>query len=450
MAQAGTTKRVAIDSASKRGRLSPRRNPYWQACGAQRGGLSLGYRKPEKGPGAWISRLIRDKHRDEYRLGEADDAGAGPGALTYAAAVTAALAWAERLGSARMEGATVKDATVTLRAAVADYVAERKARSARYGRDAETRLDKHLLSGERLARKPLAALTERDLTEWARGLAGLSAASVARLLNDTKAALNRAWEHHHRVLPAGWRDTVARGLKRLQVGGVAAAEPSHHRVALTDADVRRLVEAAIAVDPDGDFGRLVAVLAATGARLSQIAKMRVADVQGGPEPRLMVPASAKGRSGMGKRSHQPVPVGQDVAALLAPTMAGRAGHEVLLTKWRWRQQHGDEASGRAPEWVRDSRVAWGHAAEVTRAWRRALTAAELPPEVTPYRLRDASIIRGLRAGLPVRLVAQLHDTSAAMIEKHYTSYIADALSEVARRAVVPLAPTKVASLRVAS
>jgi hypothetical protein len=36
----------------------------------------------------------------------------------------------------------------------------------------------------------------------------------------------------------------------------------------------------------------------------------------------------------------------------------------------------------------------------------------------------------------VRLVAQIHDTSAAMIEKQYASHIADALSEVARRAAV--------------
>ncbi len=449
-ARAKAARAVAMDSPSKRSRLAPRRNPYWQTCGPQRGGLCLGYRKAEKGPGAWIVRRICDKQRDEGRLGEADDAGAQPGALPYAAAVTAAIAWGERLGAARADAGRVVHAPITLRAAVAAYVAERKARSARHGRDAETRLAKHLLSVERLARKPLAALTERDLADWARGLAGLSGASVARLLNDTKAALNHAWGHHHRMLPAGWRDVVARGLKRPNGAGSPAGEASHHRLALTDADIRRLVEAAAAVDPAGDFGRLVVVLAATGARLSQAAKLRVADVQGGTDPRLMIPTSAKGRPGTSKRSHQPVPVGHDVVAMLQPAMTGRGGHDLLLMKWRLRQEAGDKAADRAPAWMQDSRVAWDHAAELSRPWRRALAVAGLPAEVTPYRLRDASIIRGLRAGLPVRLVAQIHDTSAAMVEKHYASHISDALSEVARRAVVPIAPARAVPLRAVS
>jgi hypothetical protein len=58
--------------------------------------------------------------------------------------------------------------------------------------------------------------------------------------------------------------------------------------------------------------------------------------------------------------------------------------------------------------------------------------------IVPYAFRHSSIVRGLRAGLPVRLVAVLHDTSSAMIEKHYSAYIIDAMDELAARAVVPL------------
>jgi len=56
-----------------------------------------------------------------------------------------------------------------------------------------------------------------------------------------------------------------------------------------------------------------------------------------------------------------------------------------------------------------------------RDWRRAAEAAGLPAAIIPYALRHSSIVRGLRAGLPIRLVAALHDTSVAMIERHYTS-----------------------------
>ena len=38
------------------------------------------------------------------------------------------------------------------------------------------------------------------------------------------------------------------------------------------------------------------------------------------------------------------------------------------------------------------------------------------------------------------LVAALHDTSVAMIEKHYSHWIVDGLEEMAAAAVVPLVP----------
>jgi hypothetical protein len=62
------------------------------------------------------------------------------------------------------------------------------------------------------------------------------------------------------------------------------------------------------------------------------------------------------------------------------------------------------------------------------------------PDVIPYALRHSSIVRGIRANLPIRLVAALHDTSVEMIERHYSRWIVDGLEEMAARAVVPLAP----------
>ena len=62
------------------------------------------------------------------------------------------------------------------------------------------------------------------------------------------------------------------------------------------------------------------------------------------------------------------------------------------------------------------------------------------PDAIPYSLRYSSIVRGIRANLPIRLVAALHDTSVPMIERHYGRWIADGLEELAARAVVPLVP----------
>ena len=48
-----------------------------------------------------------------------------------------------------------------------------------------------------------------------------------------------------------------------------------------------------------------------------------------------------------------------------------------------------------------------------------------PAEVTMYALRHSSIVRMLLRNIPIRLVASLHNTSVAMIEKHYSKYITE-------------------------
>lgn len=72
-----------------------------------------------------------------------------------------------------------------------------------------------------------------------------------------------------------------------------------------------------------------------------------------------------------------------------------------------------------------------------RPWHTVCEKLELA-EVVPYALRHSSIVRGLRAGLPIRLVASNHDTSVQMIERHYARYIADGLEELSAKAVIPL------------
>jgi integrase len=215
---------------------------------------------------------------------------------------------------------------------------------------------------------------------------------------------------------------------------------------LSDADVRRVVEAAWRVDTagewGGDLGRLILLLAATGSRFSGIVRLRVADVQSA-QSRIMVPVSHKG-SGRKAVTNIGVRIGEDVLAALRPAIAGRHGTEILLLRPRWRRvgfdQH--EKAGRA---------AWGDSAQLNKLWAAILKAAEMPADLVPYCLRHSGIVRALGAGLPIRLVAALHDTSSSMIEAHYAAYIVDALDEIAARAVVPLmAPASKALRRVGS
>ncbi len=83
-----------------------------------------------------------------------------------------------------------------------------------------------------------------------------------------------------------------------------------------------------------------------------------------------------------------------------------------------------------------------------RPWRKTLESAGVP-YVKPYALRHSSIVRMLRKGIPVRIVAGLHDTSVAMIEKHYSAYILDMADELARQAIVSLTTAAPTPLRAA-
>lgn len=204
---------------------------------------------------------------------------------------------------------------------------------------------------------------------------------------------------------------------------------------LSDTQVACLLKAAREIDVEdhweGDLFRLVVVLAATGARFSQVARMRVRDVQR-THGRLMVPVSRKGK---GKSGSVPVPVGADVLEALLPAGTGRQGEAPLLERWRNKQVPG------SIRWERVGRGPWKAAAEMVRPWQLIRDRAEMP-DVIPYALRHSSIVRGIRANLPIRLVAALHDTSVQMIERHYGRWIADGLEELAARAVIPLVPSE--------
>jgi hypothetical protein len=76
---------------------------------------------------------------------------------------------------------------------------------------------------------------------------------------------------------------------------------------------------------------------------------------------------------------------------------------------------------------------------MARPWEEIRKSAKMP-DVIPYALRHSSIVKHIRANLPIRLVAALHDTSTAMIERHYSKWITSGLEEMARVAITPLVP----------
>ncbi|CAH0174017.1 tyrosine-type recombinase/integrase [Roseomonas sp. CECT 9278] len=423
-------------------KLPGRHKPYFRAVIE---GVQIGYRRstlPGKA-GSWISRrYLGEGQYETGRLGVADDLlhadqpADGERVLTFDQAQAALREWARgRVQAERNEAAA--EASPSIGAAIESYIRTRKARSERAGRDAELRLRHHVI-GAPLADVALAVLTKRHLTTWREGLRRggrgvkddappLAPASLARLLNDLRAALTAAARKGR--MPGDVHTTIREGLRAPE-----APDRAREKQILTDDEVRSIVEAA--QTNDADFGALVLVLAATGARLNQAARITVADFQHQAR-RIMVPTSRKGRGGK-QATHTAVPIPDDVLAALRVVTAGRPGREPLLLRWHHQQVEGDKATGRLPAWERTERRPWVNAAAMTRPWRAALAAAGLPDNLVPYSLRHSSIVRGLRAGLPVRLVAAVHDTSTAMIERHYGAHIVDAAEDLLRRALVPL------------
>lgn len=407
-------------------------------------GLHLGYRKgTRKGSaGKWvIRRYLGNERYTVETIGTADDLVEADGldVLTFDQAQDAARERAKSLAENQRHVAA--GPAITVRSAVDDYLVERdvraKAQSGAPKSDATYRLSKHLL-GDKLADRVLSEITAESLSEWRLGLAKVvSAAAADRTASDLRAALNAAFQKHRKRLPASVGAEIKAGLKSTVSKTTTEADGRDMQV-LPDPEIRATIIAAAEVDAEGDWEgdlhRMTVVLAASGARFSQVRRLTVADVQVA-QGRLMVPVSRKGK-GQKAANRIGVRVGADVLDLLKPAIAGRKGHEPLLLRPRWEQV---ARPGKINSWRKSNeRVEWQNASELRNPWDRIRVKAGLSADVIPYAFRHSSIVRGLRAGLPTRLVAALHDTSSAMIERHYSVYIVDALGELAAKAVVPL------------
>ncbi|RWN44695.1 MAG: integrase [Mesorhizobium sp.] len=413
----------------------------------------LYYRKGVRS-GVWFVRWRNWGEGANYKqapIGPANDTNDKPteGLLTYLQAEAQAR---QIVAKARAETkAAAAGPALTIRLIVETYISERDARdSRRKGRtvrsDAGQRLRRYVLGQDKRGKQeavpasPLASvelhgLTEKNLLSWRSELPdGLKGTTEQRLINDLKAALNGAYSAHRERLDPTLPAIIKHGLKAAKLDTDEAAPLARENHIMSATQVAAILGAAREVDTegnwDGDLFRLIVVLAATGARFSQIARMKVGDVQRA-QGRLMVPSSRKGRGG--KVASIPVPVGKDVLDALLPATTGRGSDGALLERWRSVQVKG------SIEWQRADRGPWQFASELQRPWVEIRSRAKLPAMI-PYSLRHSSVVRGIRANLPIRLVAALHDTSVPMIERHYGRWIADGLEDLAAAAVVPLVP----------
>ena len=389
-----------LETRTARLKLKIRKKPYTARVAP---GVRLGYRRNEVA-GTW-SVIAADGKSGNWvkKFGLADDheEANGEQVLTF----WQAQEWARKLarGGKNADHEDDPGRPVTVREALDAYQADLIAR----GGDVHnvTRVRGHL--SNTLNSKTVALLTARELRRFRDNLLAknLRGSSVNRISSALRAALNLAAAQDHRINnQTAWRIGLATIFDAAQA----------RNVILSDQVIRDIIIAAFGIG--GEVGLLVETAAVTGARVSQIANLRVADLQADrPDPRLMMPSSRKGR-GQKKVARVPVPIPASVAEKLKRASKGKATDAPLLTKpsgERWKQS------------------------DHSRLFRRVVLRAALDPsEVTLYALRHSSIVRDLLANVPVRIVATKHDTSIPMIERNYSKYIADHADALSRRAML--------------
>jgi integrase len=360
-------------------------------------GIGLGYRR-NQGAGTWVVRAADGKGGNwEKGFAIADDHEESDGehVLTF---------WEAQDRARSLARGTEADTgrPATLAEALTDYEADLRARGGDTGN--ATRARGHLTPA--LLSKPVALLTARELRRWRDTLVerGIKPATINRTTKMVRAAANLAVANDPRIANRdAWRIAFA-------------ALPDAHNprnAVLPDEDVRKLIAEAWAVGPAA--GLLMETLAISGCRISQLAKLEVRDLQAKrADPRLMMPSSRKGK---GKRiERKPVPIPASLAAKLRQAAGKRLATEALLLKADGAPWHSEPDDHLEPF------------AEV--AAKAGL------PGVTSYALRHSSIVRALLANVPIRIVADIHDTSVTEIERTYSKYIGDHADAVARAALL--------------
>ncbi len=410
-----------LTTRAARERLAIRKEPYWRSIEA---GIALGYRRGSTG-GAWLARALDGGRYREERLGRADDAlpADGAGVLDFRQAQAKALAWAARVRriAAGLEADPGKTPAkpYTVEEAVADYLADMKARGARSVGTTITAAKAHITPT--LGTLPVARLTRDKVRAWHRALATAPVrrrgkateadpadtdaprrrqATANRILTILKATLNHAREEGRYTGPDdAWR----------LVKAFRGADAPKVRYLFDDECVRL----ANACPPD--FRALVTAALLTGCRYGELADMKAGDLdhQAGT---VNIP-----RSKSGKARH--VVLTDEGREFFARMARGRAGDAVLFQRDATAQQ----ATRTAPAVLR--RAAWGNSDQF-RAMADACKAAGIAPAVSFHVLRHTYASRLAARAVPMPVIAaQLGHADTRMTERHYAhlapSYVAD-------------------------
>ena len=371
MASRNSTTR--LDTKTGRAALAPKREPYWHKIST---GRFLGVRRLEDGSCTWIARYQIDRKKFYQSLG--DDR-----ALDWDQAAKKAGDWFIEQTRVTKEDAKPD---FTVQDAINDYVAAVRAEKGDKAADlVPGRLTKHLT--DRFKTKPAAKLTTREIKAWLNGQVRSEIEFDADKVRASKDTANRRLSVLKACLNLAWRDgnvaddTAWRRVKAFQNTGAA------RNLFLTEKQV-----AALLAHAKGAVQNIIKAGVLTGARRGELFALTVRDFDPG-EGTLRVD---------GKTGKRDVYLSDTAIAFFKQMAKDKLPEAHLLTK--------DDGT----PWPED---------DLTRPFKAAARAANLPQETTFYSLRHYHISKALLAGVQPQVVAENCGTSLRMIEKHYGKFL---------------------------
>lgn len=365
-----------LSKVKERDALRSQREPHWQRI---RPGCFLGYRpSAREGAGTWIARAYDEDQRG-YRLKSLGDFGALPGRDRFAAAKKEAEAFAHLVES----GGQTEEKIETVEEACRRY--------AKGNPEADGRFRRHVYS-DPIAKLKLSKVRRNHLKEWRQRLAE-KPALVSRRKKGNQITRQRAPSSINRdmaMLRAALNKVLAPGAPDSEAAWQEGLKPirnaDRQRTLYLDRDQRRVLLANVVAEAE-PFVRTLCLLP---LRPGAVANLRVADF----DKRTSELSIGKDKSGKARR----ILIPRAAAQLFAEQARDKLPAAPLLM----------QANGKA--WNKD-------------AWKKPITdavsKAKLPDGVTAYTLRHSTITDLVNGGLPLLAVAQISDTSAEMIERHY-------------------------------
>jgi integrase len=366
--------------------------PHWQRL---RAGCYLGFRPSKKGgKGTWFARVY-DPDVGKYVRKALGEYGSLTGNDVFSQARRDAEAWSDQVESGGIVAEQIKTVSDACRA----YLKEKP------GLIAAGVFRRHVFD-DPIGKQKLERLRRRHLREWrqrlenapallSRNKGGItrtkprSVATINRDIVPLRAALGR-------ILSPGTPNTDAAWQEALKP---TKGADKRRDLYLDRTERRRLLDAA-----SEDILPWMEALCLLPLRPGALAALKVKDFDG----RIKTLTIGKDKSGQPRQ----IAIPDNIVRIISEQVKGMPRKATIFRR----------ADGRA--WNKDS---WN------KPVKEAVIKAGLPSEVTAYTLRHCVITDLVNGGLPILTVAQISDTSVAMIEAHYGHLVAHAATEALAR-----------------